>query len=50
MIFRHIRRNQTARPRRSGRERQPQARGTDIIIAMVAVLLVLACAFKILIG
>ncbi len=50
MILRHIRRKHTSRPRRSGRERQPQARGTDIIIVMMAILLVLACAFKILIG
>jgi hypothetical protein len=50
MILRHLRRKQTSRPRKSGRERQPQARGSDIIIVMMAILLVLACAFKILIG
>ncbi len=49
MILRHMR-HKSSRPDKSGRERAPQARGTDIILIMMAVLLVLLCAYEILFG
>jgi hypothetical protein len=51
MIFRHkLRKSIQSRPGTPGRERERQARGTDIILVMMAALLLMLCAYRILFG
>ena len=51
MILRHrLRKAIHARPGTPGRERERLARGTDIILVMMAALLVILAAFRILQG
>ena len=51
MILRHrLRKAFNSRPGTPGRERERLARGTDIILVMMAGLLVIVCAIKILQG
>jgi len=51
MILRHrLRKAIHSRPGTPGRERERLARGTDIILVMMAALLLMLCAYRILFG
>ncbi|MBB3399433.1 hypothetical protein FHX09_001543 [Rhizobium sp. BK538] len=51
MILRHkLRDSFRSRPGSPGRERERQARGTDIILIMMAALFLMLCAYRILFG